>query len=53
MSYEKEYQASIDSPEMFWGEKAKQLPWFKAPETILSTDENGMQRWFADGEMNT
>ncbi|MFQ3188983.1 MAG: propionyl-CoA synthetase [Paraglaciecola sp.] len=53
MSYAKEYQASIDSPATFWGDKAKQLPWFKAPEKILSTDENGIQRWFADGEMNT
>jgi propionyl-CoA synthetase len=53
MSYATEYQASIDSPTIFWGDKAKQLPWFKAPEKILSTDENGIQRWFADGEMNT
>ncbi len=29
------------------------MPWFKAPENILSSDENGVQRWFADGEMNT
>ena len=53
MSYAKEYQASIDSPAKFWGDKAKQLPWFKAPRKILSTDKNGIQRWFADGEMNT
>jgi propionyl-CoA synthetase len=53
MSYATEYQASIDSPAIFWGDKAKQLPWFKVPEKILSIDENGIQRWFADGEMNT
>ncbi|AGH45509.1 propionyl-CoA synthetase [Paraglaciecola psychrophila] len=53
MSYATEYQASIDSPAIFWGDKAKQLPWFKAPEKILSTDKNCIQRWFADGEMNT
>jgi propionyl-CoA synthetase len=53
MSYQNEYQASIDSPEKFWGDKAKQLPWFKAPEKILTTDENGIHRWFSDGEMNT
>jgi len=53
MSYATEYQASIDSPATFWGDKAKQLPWFKAPKKILSTDDNGIQRWFADGEMNT
>ncbi len=53
MSYNTEYQASINDPELFWREKAKDLPWFKAPEHILSEDENGIARWFADGEMNT
>jgi len=53
MSYATEYQASIDAPETFWADKAKQLPWVKAPEKILSDDENGIKRWFADGEMNT
>jgi len=53
MSYATEYQASIDAPEAFWADKAKQLPWFKAPEKILSDDENGIKRWFADGQMNT
>lgn len=53
MSYATEYQASIDAPETFWADKAKQLPWFKAPKKILSDDENGIKRWFADGEMNT
>lgn len=53
MSYITEYQASIDSPEAFWRDKANQLPWFKAPEKILSEDINGIARWFADGEMNT
>ncbi|TBX26101.1 propionyl-CoA synthetase [Bowmanella sp. JS7-9] len=53
MSYAKEYQQSIQNPEAFWREKARQLPWFTAPATILSNDEHGIERWFADGEMNT
>jgi hypothetical protein len=32
MSYATEYQASIDAPETFWADKAKQLPWFKVPK---------------------
>ena len=52
-SYEQEYRESIENPEAFWRKKANQLNWFKAPEQILSTDENGIQRWFADGELNT
>ncbi|MGI1669647.1 MAG: propionyl-CoA synthetase [Neptuniibacter sp.] len=53
MSYQAEYSKSIETPELFWGEKAQDLAWFKQPETILSQDDNGIYRWFADGEMNT
>ncbi|WP_207063053.1 propionyl-CoA synthetase [Motiliproteus sp. SC1-56] len=53
MAYLDEYNKSIEQPAEFWAEKAQALDWFKAPETILSKDENGIERWFADGEMNT
>ena len=53
MSYQAEYQASIDNPEAFWAEKAAQLDWYKPATNVLSTDEHGIQRWFADGELNT
>ncbi len=53
MSYRDEYQASIDNPEAFWAAKATQLDWYKPSSNVLSTDENGIQRWFADGELNT
>ena len=53
MSYQNEYQSSIEDPEKFWGEKASLIDWFKAPQNILSTDEHGIQHWYADGELNT
>jgi propionyl-CoA synthetase len=53
MSYKEIYQQSIEQPEDFWRDKAQALPWFKFPQTILSKDDNGIDRWFADGEMNT
>jgi len=53
MSWKAEYTASIEHPETFWASKAADLPWYKAPQQILSKDENGIDRWFADGEMNT
>ncbi|WP_426417394.1 propionyl-CoA synthetase [Aestuariirhabdus sp. LZHN29] len=53
MSYKEEYARSIDDPEGFWKEKAEAISWFKDPQTILSQDENGIDRWFADGELNT
>ncbi|WP_151705301.1 propionyl-CoA synthetase [Nitrincola alkalilacustris] len=53
MSWKAEYTASIEHPETFWASKAADLPWYKSPQQILSKDENGIDRWFADGEMNT
>ncbi|WP_020683782.1 propionyl-CoA synthetase [Marinobacterium rhizophilum] len=53
MTYQAEYARSIDNPQAFWGEKAAALHWFKAPQEILSRDENGVDRWFVDGELNT
>ncbi len=53
MSYHAEYTQSVENPEAFWAEKAADVPWYKKPEQILSKDENGIYRWFADGEMNT
>lgn len=52
-NYNDEYLASINSTESFWAEKAQDLHWFKQPETILAKDDNGIDRWFVDGEMNT
>jgi len=53
MSYQHEYQSSINDPEKFWAEKAELIEWFKAPQTILSTDQHGIQHWYTDGELNT
>ncbi|GGB91339.1 propionyl-CoA synthetase [Marinobacterium zhoushanense] len=53
MSYQAEYSNAIENPEGFWAEKAADLPWYAPPQQILSTDDNGIYRWFADGEMNT
>jgi propionyl-CoA synthetase len=53
MSYQDEYQASIDNPAAFWAEKAGQIDWYKPSTNVLSVDEHGIDRWFADGELNT
>ncbi|MBM4189825.1 MAG: propionyl-CoA synthetase [Betaproteobacteria bacterium] len=51
--YSAEFSRSMQDPEGFWRDQAKQLPWFKFPEQILKTDAQGIGYWFADGEMNT
>ena len=53
MSYQAEYQRSIEQPAEFWAEQAKAQPWFKAPQDILTQDNEGIYHWFDDGEMNT
>lgn len=53
MRYKAIHQQSMQDPATFWKQKAEQLPWYKFPETILAKDENGIDRWFVDGEMNT
>ena len=53
MTYPAEHQKSTESPEQFWREKAEAIAWFKFPEKILSTDENGFYRWYEGGTLNT
>ena len=48
-----DYQHSLVNPEQFWKEKAETLAWFKFPEKILSTNEQGFYRWYEGGQLNT
>ncbi|CAH1044731.1 propionyl-CoA synthetase [Halomonas sp. TD01] len=50
--YQQTYQQSVETPETFWAEQAKRLPWFKFPSTILTYDDQQHARWFDDGDLN-
>ncbi|WP_418139875.1 propionyl-CoA synthetase [Oceanimonas smirnovii] len=52
-TYQQAFDVAANSPEVFWKQQAEQLDWFTFPHTILSQDEHGIERWFADGELNT
>ena len=52
MKYNDFYKKSIENPEEFWKEQSKELKWYKEPTNILSKDEQGFDRWFADGKLN-
>lgn len=39
-AYEEKYQQSIQEPEKFWLDAAKNLEWFKFPETATKGDFN-------------
>ncbi|KRA41535.1 acetate--CoA ligase [Pseudoxanthomonas sp. Root630] len=53
--YQRDYQASIDDPDAFWGKAAERLDWFKKPTRIKDVNyalDDFRIRWFADGELN-
>jgi propionyl-CoA synthetase len=53
MSYQAEYDRSMNDPAGFWRTQAEALEWFTFPTNIVSIDDDGLGHWFADGEMNT
>lgn len=52
-AYQTEYQWALNEPEQFWKAQSEKIDWFTAPKTTLQPDENGIERWFPDGELNT
>ncbi len=51
--YTENYTSSIKEKELFWKEQSQHIAWFKEPGKILTQNEKGFYRWFADGELNT
>ncbi|OBT24887.1 propionyl-CoA synthetase [Vibrio cyclitrophicus] len=51
--YVTEYQWAREDPNSFWETQSQAIDWFESPKTILQTDDNGIERWFPDGVMNT
>jgi acetyl-CoA synthetase len=33
-AYERDYRASVDDPDAFWGRAAQRLDWFRAPTRV-------------------
>ena len=53
MGYDDVYDEARADPESFWLERCKVLDWQVVPKRAISYDDNGMERWFAEGVMNT
>jgi acyl-coenzyme A synthetase/AMP-(fatty) acid ligase len=53
MSYQNEYQRSLENPSEFWLEQAKALSWYSFPENGVTKNDRGFYRWFEGGMMNT
>jgi hypothetical protein len=53
--YVREYQASIDGPDAFWGRIAQRIDWMRAPTRIKDVSfhaDDFRIRWYDDGELN-
>lgn len=49
--YQELYKRSVEDPQKFWGEMAKELHWFRKWDTVLSWDPPFV-KWFEGGETN-
>ncbi len=53
MSYQSEYDQSIEDPHGFWLDKANLVEWVQKPQVSLAEDMNGIERWYPNGTLNT
>ena len=49
--YQALYRRSVEQPEQFWAEAARELHWFREPRATLE-GSGPDARWFADGTLN-
>ena len=47
------YRRSLDEPEEFWAEAAKEIDWVEPWERVLDDSRAPFFRWFTGGRMNT
>ncbi|NBX70149.1 MAG: acetate--CoA ligase, partial [Proteobacteria bacterium] len=50
--YRKLYKHSIDNPEKFWGDEAKELSWFEPWTKVLDESKKPFFKWFVNGKTN-
>ncbi|NOY64226.1 MAG: propionyl-CoA synthetase [Nitrospirae bacterium] len=51
--YEEAYKRSIEDPQGFWDEAAKEITWFEPYKKVLDDSNPPFYRWFSGGKMNT
>lgn len=51
--FDEVFQKSVDNPEAFWAEAAKDITWYKEPDKILDSSNAPFYKWFPGGKMNT
>ena len=53
MSYQEIYTRSLEDPEGFWADAARDIDWYKPAEKVLDDSNIPFYRWFQGGELNT
>ena len=51
--FDEVFQASVENPEKFWEEAAKDITWYKEPDKVLDSSNAPFYKWFPGGKMNT
>ena len=51
--YDKIFRKSIENPEEFWGEAARDIQWYTDYTRVLDDSNPPLYRWFTGGEINT
>ena len=51
--YERQYRRSLQDPEGFWAEAARDLHWDAPFTQVLDGSRAPLYRWFAGGALNT
>ena len=51
-TYQETYRLSLQSPDNFWLQAARQVHWHRPPTTALNTSQSPFNRWFEDGQIN-
>jgi len=51
-AYRKMYARSIEDPELFWAEIARDLVWFRPWDKVMDDSEKPFYKWFTGGKTN-
>src|SRR5262245_51323229 len=51
--YDRTYRWSLDDPEGFWAEAAKDVDWHRPPDAVFDGSNAPFYRWFVGGKLNT
>ena len=52
-TFDEVFQQSINDPDGFWGEAAREIQWTRPWDTVLDSSRRPFYHWFTGGELNT